>query len=300
MNKSILIWLLLITACSASHQNRTTDMSMPFDKQGHRGCRGLMPENTIPAMLKALDLGVTTLEMDVVITKDKKVVLSHDPWFAQDITTRPDGTYMGDREERRYNLYWMTYEQVKTFDVGLKPHPRFPQQQKMKVVKPLLSDLIDSVQQYMMTRKRPFPFYNIETKTQPDFDGVFHPAVPEFVELLMGVIDAKGIRDQVIIQSFDFRTLQYLHAHYPDVKTAMLIEDFDKRGLDAQLAALGFTPDIYSPAFQLVNKELLKACHAKHVRVIPWTVNDPQQMKKLKEMGVDGLISDYPDRYAEL
>lgn len=300
MNPYCLILFFLLTACKSSQQHQSTVMSIPFDKQGHRGCRGLMPENTIPAMLHALDLGVTTLEMDVVITKDKKVVLSHDQWFAQDITTKPDGSFMGEREERKFNIYWMTYEQVKTFDVGLKPHPRFPQQQKMKAVKPLLEDLVDSVQQYMMTRKRPFPFYNIETKTQPDFDGVFHPAVPEFVELLMGVIDAKGIRDQVIIQSFDFRTLQYLHEHYPDVKTAMLIEDSDKRGLDAQLAALGFTPTIYSPAFQLVNNTLIKACHAKQIRVIPWTVNDVQQMKRLKEMGVDGIISDYPDRYAEL
>jgi len=300
MKRYFLLLSCLIAACKAPRQAQTSTMPATFDKQGHRGCRGLMPENTIPAMLHALDLGVTTLEMDVVITKDKKVVLSHDQWFSQDITTKPDGSFMGEREERKFNIYWMTYDQVKTFDVGLKPHPRFPQQQKMKAVKPLLSDLVDSVQQYMMTRKRPFPFYNIETKTNPDFDGVFHPAVPEFVELLMGVINVKGIRDQVIIQSFDFRTLQYLHEHYPDVKTAMLIEAFDKRGLDDQLKALGFTPTIYSPAFQLVDAKLIKACHAKHIQVVPWTVNEVQQMKQLKTMGVDGLISDYPDRYAEL
>jgi glycerophosphoryl diester phosphodiesterase len=99
-----------------------------FDKEGHRGCRGLMPENTIPAMTRALDLGVTTLEMDIAITKDKQPVLSHEPWFAQDITTKPDGTYMKDLEERRFVIYWMTYEQVKTFDVGMNRLPRFPGQ----------------------------------------------------------------------------------------------------------------------------------------------------------------------------
>jgi glycerophosphoryl diester phosphodiesterase len=270
-----------------------------FDIQGHRGCRGLLPENTIPAMMKALDLGVTTLEMDVVITKDKKVVLSHDQWFAQEITTKPDGTYMGEREERKFNIYWMTYEEVKTFDVGMKPHPRFPQQQKMKVVKPLLSELIDSVRQYMMTSKRAFPDYNIETKSNPEFDGVFQPKPEEFVELLMGVIKEKGIEEHVIIQSFDFRTLQYLHQHYPAIKTAMLIEDFDKRSLEDQLKVLGFTPTIYSPDYSLVNKDLLKRCHQQNIKIIPWTVNDKETIGKLKAMGVDGIITDYPNLFKE-
>jgi glycerophosphoryl diester phosphodiesterase len=232
--------LLLIMNCSTTKnvQNPPRETTAEFDKQGHRGCRGLMPENTIPAMLKAIDLGVTTLEMDVVITKDKKVILSHEQWFGQEITTKPDGTYMGAREERKYNIYWMTYEQTKEFDVGMKPHPRFPQQQKMKVTKPLLSDVIDSVNRDMMTRRRPFPYYNIETKTNPEFDGVFQPKPDEFVELLMGVIKEKGIEDRVIIQSFDFRTLQYLHVKYPAIRTAMLIEDVDKRSLDEQEKAL--------------------------------------------------------------
>lgn len=289
-------------ACSPA--KNTQDPSLPggklvenFDKQGHRGCRGLMPENTWPAMKKALDLGVTTLEMDVVITKDKKVVLSHDQWFSEEITTKPDGTYMGPREERKFNIYWMTYEQVKTFDVGLKPHPRFPRQQKMKAIKPLLTDVIDSVRQYMMTRRKPFPYYNIETKTNPEFDGVFHPKPEEFVELLMNVIKEEGIEDRVIIQSFDFRTLQYLHQKYPEIKTAMLIEEEDKRSLDEQIKALGFTPTIYSPAYQLVDKKLVNKCHQQNMKVIPWTVNTKEEIDKLKAMGVDGIISDYPDLF---
>ncbi len=301
-NLFALFTLLSVMACS----NQKTVQKPPlgglgvdFDKQGHRGCRGLMPENTIPAMLKAIDLGVTTLEMDVVITKDKKVLLSHEQWFGQEITTKPDGTYMGAREERKYNIYWMTYEQTKDFDVGMKPHPRFPQQQKMKVTKPLLSDVIDSVNKDMMTRRRPFPYYNIETKTNPEFDGVFQPKPDEFVELLMAVIKEKGIEDRVIIQSFDFRTLQYLHKKYPGIKTAMLIEDFDKRSLDEQVKALGFIPTIYSPAFSLVNEKLLSSCHKQNMKVIPWTVNDKAKIEELKKMGVDGIITDYPNLFNE-
>lgn len=268
-----------------------------FDKQGHRGSRGLMPENTWPAMKAALGFGVTTLEMDVVITKDKKVVLSHDPWFAQDITTKPDGSYMGPREERKFNIYWMTYEQVKTFDVGLKPHPRFPRQEKMPAIKPLLSDVIDSVRQYMMTRRRPFPRYNIETKTNPEFDGVFHPKPEEFVDLLMEVINKEGIADFVTIQSFDIRTLQYLHRKYPAIQTALLIGEGDKRKPDEQVKTLGFIPSIYSPAYQLVTDKLVQQCHGQNMKIIPWTVNTKEEIEKLKTMGVDGIITDYPDLF---
>jgi glycerophosphoryl diester phosphodiesterase len=268
-----------------------------FDIEGHRGARGLMPENTWPAMRLALDLGVTTLEMDAVITKDKKVVLSHEPWFSHEITTKPDGEYIFEREERKYNIHWMTYDDVKTFDVGLKPHPRFPRQQKIKVAKPLLADLIDSIKVYMMQSRRPFPVYNIETKTDSIFDGVFHPKPSEFVELLMAVIKEKGIEEQVIIQSFDFRTLQYLHQKYPAIKTAMLVEADDPRSFDAQLKALGFIPTIYSPAYQVVTEKMIKKCHKIGMKIIPWTVNTKEEITKLQALGVDGIISDYPDLF---
>jgi len=300
MKQSFFLLLVFCMNCSPHKYVQNTplgDGGVVFDKQGHRGCRGLMPENTIPAMLKALDLGVTTLEMDIAITKDKKPVLSHEPWFAQDITTKPDGTYMGEWEERKYVIYWMSYEQVKTFDVGMKPHPRFPQQQKMKVVKPLLADVIDSCEKHATATGRSLPYYNIETKTDPQLDSVFHPMPAEFVDLLMSVINEKGIKDRVIIQSFDFRTLQYLHQKYPEMKTAMLIESFDKRTLAEQIKALGFVPTIYSPDYSLVNEDLIKKCHEQKIKVIPWTVDDKATIDKLKAMGVDGIITDYPNLF---
>lgn len=296
MRSLVVIVFFFVLSCSPS---KPVQMSTPsvFDKEGHRGCRGLMPENTIPAMLKALDLGVNTLEMDIVFTKDKKAVLSHEPFFNHEITTKPDGAFIVEKEEKKFNIFQMTYDEVKTYDVGLKPHPRFPKQEKIAAVKPLLADLFDSVKTYMMTRRRPFPYFNIETKTQAATDNIYHPAPKEFVDLLMGVIIEKGVQDQVIIQSFDFRTLQYLHQQYPHIKTAMLIEGFDKRGLDAQLKSLGFTPTIYSPEHTLVNEELLMKCHEQNIKVIPWTVNDKSRIEALKKMGVDGIITDYPDLF---
>jgi len=268
-----------------------------FDTQGHRGCRGLMPENTIPAMINALDLGVTTLEMDAVITKDNKVVMSHEPFFNHEITSKPDGSYVTESEEKSLNIFLMTYDEVKKYDVGIKPHPRFPKQKKMNVVKPLLSDLLDSVQNYVAIHKRPLPYFNIETKATPATDNVYHPEPARFVETLMSVIKEKRIQERVIIQSFDLRTLQYLHDKYPSVKTAMLIEDYDKRGLKDQLKALGFLPTIYSPEYSLVTEDLVKSCHGQKIKVIPWTVNDKVTIDKLKALGIDGIISDYPDLF---
>lgn len=279
-----------------------------FSLQGHRGCRGLMPENTIPAMLKAVDLGVNTLEMDICFSKDKKALLSHEPFFNHDISTTPDGSFITEKEEKNYNLYQMDYRLITKFDVGIKPHPRFPQQEKIKAVKPLLADVFDSVvahrkQEFQMRGrsllKLTLPYFNIETKTKPETDNVFHPAPAEFVELLMAVINEKNMDYLVTIQSFDFRTLQYLHAHYPRIRTAMLIEDYDKRTLEEQIAALGFKPTVYSPAYSLVTAELIKKCHDQKIKVIPWTVNDRKEMERLKGLGVDGIISDYPNLFNE-
>jgi glycerophosphoryl diester phosphodiesterase len=290
----LLLLVALVFACHAS--KKVSDPLLPdFDIEGHRGCRGLMPENTIPAMMKALELGVTTLEMDAVITKDKQVILSHEPFFNHEITTGPDGKYVTEEDERNLNIYRMTYAQTQTYDVGLKPHPRFPNQRRLKATKPLLREVIDNVEAYHKLKGGPGVFYNIETKSNPATDNKYHPSPDEYVNTLMKVVHGAGITDRVIIQSFDFRTLQVMHKRYPTVKTAALIEDYDKRPLEEHLRTLGFMPTIYSPAYSLVTKELIEKCHERHIRVIPWTVNDKAAIEQLKGVGVDGIITDYPD-----
>ncbi|MDI3321785.1 glycerophosphodiester phosphodiesterase [Pinibacter soli] len=267
-----------------------------FDLEGHRGGRGLMPENTIPAMLHAIDLGVTTLEMDVVFTKDMQPILSHEPFFNHDITTKPDGSFVTEKEQRSLNIYTMNYDSVKRYDVGLKPHPKFPEQKKMPAVKPLLTDVIDRVETYLKKNKKKKVFYNIETKTNKATDNIYHPEPAAFVDALMLVLIQKKITSRVIIQSFDFRTLEYLKTHYPSMKTALLIEDYDKKTFKEQLALAGFKPTIYSPAYKLVTRKLVEDCHSKNIKVIPWTVNDKAIYDSLVAKRVDGVITDYPDR----
>jgi glycerophosphoryl diester phosphodiesterase len=271
-----------------------------FDKQGHRGCRGLMPENTIPAFKKAIELGVTTLEMDTVITKDKKVLLSHEPFFNHEITTRFSGQLIEEKEEKSFNIYEMTYEQTTKFDVGIKQYPRFPLQQKLKTHKPLLVEVIDFAESYAKHLKKSPVYYNIETKCLPQTDTVFHPGPVEFVDLLMNVIRSKKIEQRVVIQSFDVRTLQYLRFKYPAIKTALLVEPPSNRSIQQQLNELGFVPTIYSPDYSMVDTQLVEYCKKMGMKLIPWTVNTIEEMQQLKDMSVDGVISDYPNLFVSL
>jgi Glycerophosphoryl diester phosphodiesterase len=291
--------LLLVAFVVACHVTQKIEKpAFPsFDKEGHRGCRGLMPENTIPAMMKALELGVTTLEMDAVITKDKQVILSHEPFFSHEITTKPNGEYVTEEEEKSLNIYQMSFAETQQYDVGMKPHPRFPQQQKLRATKPLLREVIEDAEAFTKLKGRPAVFYNIETKTQPATDNIYHPTPEEFVNQLMKVVNSKNIGPRVIIQSFDFRTLKVLHKRYPQIKTAALVEASDKRSFEDILLHLGFTPTIYSPAAELVTKELIHQCHRRNVKIIPWTVNDKNAIAELTKMGVDGIITDYPDLF---
>ena len=292
----LLLVIVMVVACHVVNKPGSSNLPS-FDIQGHRGCRGLMPENTIPAMITALQLGVTTLEMDAVITKDRQVILSHEPFFSHDISTKPDGIPVDISEEKKFNIYQMTYFETQQFDVGLKQHPRFLKQKKLAATKPLLADVIDSVENYCRLHQLRPPFYNIETKSQPITDNIFHPAPEPFVDLLMQVVNHKGIGERVIIQSFDFRTLQVMNKKYPLIKTAALIEDYDKRSIDTQLTQLSFLPTIYSPHYSLVNEALIKKCHEQNIRIIPWTVNDKPSIDKLRQMKVDGIITDFPDLF---
>lgn len=266
-----------------------------LDRQGHRGCRGLMPENTIPAMKKALDLGVRTLELDVVISKDNQVVVSHDPFMAADISTRPDGSPVAKADEKGLNLYRMTYADIRRFDVGRKPHPQFPQQQKRAAYKPLLSELIDSVEAYTQMKKLPPPYYNIEIKMTPLTDGVYHPDPATFVDLAMGVIRRSQLGSRFTIQSFDVRPLQLLHRQHPDVPQSYLTANL--KSLAENLAALGFNPTVYSPYYKTVTAELVNACHEQGMKIIPWTVNTKAEIDSLTKLGVDGIITDYPNLF---
>jgi glycerophosphoryl diester phosphodiesterase len=257
-----------------------------------------MPENSIPAMLHAVELGVRTLELDCTISADGKVVVSHDVFMSSDIMLKPDGSLISQEEEKQYAIYKMTYDSIRLFAEGAKPHPQFPGQMKLRTYKPLLSDLIDSVEGYVKRHHLKPVYYNMETKSSLEGDNIYHPGPEKFVALIMDVVKAEGIASRVIIQSFDPRTLVIVHRDYPAQVTALLIGN--KESFEKNIADLGFSPSIYSPYYDLVNAELVKKAHDRKVAVLPWTVNEETDMKAMGDLGVDGIISDYPDRLVKL
>jgi glycerophosphoryl diester phosphodiesterase len=269
-----------------------------FDLQGHRGARGMKPENTIPAFIAALDTGVTTIELDLAVTKDKKLVVSHEPWMSAAFCLKPDRSAITEKEEKKLNIFQMTYDQVKQYDCGSKGNSRFPKQQKMQVSKPLLVDVITAVEDHIRSYSQYEVDYNIEIKSSPEGDKKFHPAPQEFSDMVYNLIDQYLPWERIVIQSFDFRVLKYWHEKHPDVRLAALVEN--KKTVSENLSNLGFKPSIYSPDFKLLSADDVKYLHQQKIRVIPWTVNEDADIKAVKDMGVDGLITDYPNHAAKL
>jgi glycerophosphoryl diester phosphodiesterase len=284
----VLLFVLVSVTCSAQ-------IYMPrFEVQGHRGARGLKPENTIPAFITALDSGVMTLEMDVVITKDKQVILSHEPFMSASICLDTAGRPISEKDEKKYNIYEMTYAEVSKYDCGSRGNEKFLQQEKIALSKPLLRDVIVAVEDHIKSSTLYEVDYNIEIKSSPDGDKKFHPSVEEYSDLVYRVVNDYLPLERVVIQSFDFRVLRYWKKKYPHIRLAALVENI--KSIESNLADLGFNPSIYSPYYKLLSKDKVTQLHKRKIRVIPWTVNDEKEMLALKGMGVDGFITDYPDR----
>ncbi len=262
-----------------------------FDIQGHRGARGLLPENSTDGFLHAADLGVTTLELDVVIAGDSTVVVSHEPWMSETICSDTTGQAITHGES--HNIFQLPYAAVARYDCGSRGHPDFPRQKKQPAIKPRLIDVIEAVEKHTERRGVKPLHYNIEIKSRREWDGVYTPAPPVFLQLVYDVVISSGVMDRVTVQSFDMRSLQAAHHLGAPWQLALLVlSDTD---LASILTRLGFTPQIFSPAFRLVEESLVHAAHARGMRIVPWTVNEVSDMIRLKALGVDGLITDYPD-----
>lgn len=269
-----------------------------IDIQGHRGCRGLMPENTIPGFIRALESGVTTLEMDVAIAADHSVVVSHDPFFHHYISTGPNRLEINEKNMLTHNIFKMDYLTIASYDVGLKPHPNFPLQRKIPAIKPKLSMVFDTVEAYLKANDLPTVQYSIELKRNPKYDNQFHPDGETFVNDVLRVLAKYDLDKRIILQCFDIETLQLIHRKKPNIKLAYLIAS--STDFVDNVDRLGFVPEIYSPAHKLVDTKLVQYCNDQGMRLTPWTVNEVRDLERMMLLGVHGLISDYPDRAIEI
>ena len=271
-------------ACKGLEKNRPAIVAAGFDWQGHRGCRGLMPENSLPAFLHALDFqAIKTLELDLAVSKDGHLVVSHEPWFNPAICTLPNGDSISRRDAERYLIYERTLTEIQGFDCGSKGNTRFPAQQRQRIYKPTLAEVVAAVRARLGGKDIR---WNIEIKSQPDWDGIRTPAVAAFARLVVEELRHLGIEHQATVQSFDVRALQAVKKLDASITLALLIENAN--GFDYNIDQLGFQPNIYSPYYLLVNKKLVRQCHSKGIQLIPWTVNDVNSMRRLIRLG--GLV----------
>lgn len=280
------------SACKTS--SKTGGRSSVFFKVGHRGTRGLMPENTIPAMEKGIEVGANTVELDVHITRDGQVLVYHDESFNPDYTSMPDGSDIPKDQRKKYTFYQMDYPEIRKFIIGRKDYPAFPQQQRMDCYTPLLGEMIDSVEAFVLRRHLPPVYWLVEIKSKEKTDGYEQPAPEEYVRLLLPVLDARHLGNRLIVQSFDMRPLQVIHRQRPDIRLGFLTDDKNKT-FDDNIRDLGFIPAFYNPNYHLVTTTLVKQCHDKKILIEPWTVETQDIMQQMKSLGVDGIITDYPN-----
>ncbi len=242
---------------------------------GHRGARAMRPENTIPAFEYAIGIGADVLEMDVAVTKDNVLVISHDPHINGEICTGPHPGVA---------IHELTLRELREYDCGTLKNPRFPKQQ------PAPGTRIPTLDEVLNLSERGNIQFNIETKSFPDHRELTPP--PEvFSRMMLDVIRKHKLESRVIVQSFDFRTLRAMKRLAPEIRLAALWEGAARPFVD--IAREG-EAKIISPEFKLVTPQQVKASHAAKLEVVPWTANTPEDWQRLIDAGVDAIISDDP------
>lgn len=272
----------------------SSDSPLQLEVHGHRGCRGLFPENTLPAFLHATALGVDVLEMDVVVSSDGHVVVSHEPWMNPLICLDPLGQRLVAGQEQEHNIYRLPYATIRTYDCGLLQHPAFPEQRSLPAYKPLLSEVVQQVDNFVRSGARPAIRFSIEVKSSAAGDGVWHPEPGLYAQLVIDQLQLSYIVDRTTLLSFDHRVLQQVRRRLPELALCLLVEDNTR--LEEHLKILGFVPNVYGPHCGLVTPALMAFARSKGMAVVPWTVNTEAQMQRLLQLNVAGITTDYPDR----
>lgn len=266
-----------------------------FQIHGHRGCRGLLPENTIPAFLHALRLGVDVLEMDVVLSADQQVVVAHEPWLSARLGLSPTGQQIDPAHEKEFNLYQLPYEAIRASVVGTLPHPAFPEQQQLATYRPLLGEVFTAIEAACQQLDRAPVGYSIELKSTRETEHVFHPAPASFTAQVLAAIP-EHLLSRTTLLCFDYWVLQAARAINPSIRVCLLIEmPFEPRSLFKEL---GFVPDVFGPSYKLLSEPVLAELRLLYpqLQVIPWTVNEVAAMVAMQAIGVDGITTDYPNR----
>ena len=261
-----------------------------IDVQGHRGARGYLPENTLPSFARALEIGVSTLELDVGVTRDGVVVIHHDRGLNPDIARDADGQWV----RKPVPIHALTYAELQRYDVGrLRPGSsyarHFPQQQPLDGTRiPRLAEL------FSLTKKRATIRFNIEPKMDADAPNETLPAEP-FARALIAEVRKAGMQQRTTVQAFHWPALKVVEREAPEMATVYCTEG---AGSDpARVREAG--GKIWSPDFEQVTPAKLAQARQWGMKITVWTVNEPADIARMIDMGVDGMASDYPDRVLE-
>lgn len=257
-----------------------------IDVHGHRGARAVLPENTLIAFQEALDSGVEYLELDMGVSKDNVIVVTHDQYINPNICQYENG----QRITKKIPIRSLTLQEIKELDCGTLINKKFPKQVPAPGQKiPTLEEVFELVQKSSLPVAKTVQF-NIETKIEEDLPELT-PTPEEFVKLVMEVVRKFEFEKRIILQSFDYRTLKAIRATHPSIRTSALIEGFFANVLRV---AREVKPDIVSPDYSLLSKNIVNELHKMGIKVVPWTANDPKSWSKLISWGVDGIITDDP------
>ncbi|PUE51808.1 glycerophosphodiester phosphodiesterase [Limnohabitans sp. 2KL-51] len=313
MRLKVALCALLMALSLPSPAQRTIDL------QGHRGARGLLAENTLPSFALALQMGVTTLELDVVVTQDDVLVISHDPALNPDITRDAQGRFLSNKGP---DIRQLTFERLQSYDVGrIKPTSRYAQtfsaQKDLDGVRiPRLKDLFELVKAQGHTQVK----FAIETKITPQRPDQT-PDPERFVQLLLKEIKEHSMSERVQILSFDWRTLQAVQKTAPGMPTVYItaqLAALDNLGIKAgqpsawtagfQHAQHGSVPKMikaaggthWSSFWRELDAQKVREAQSLGLKVLAWTVNDRETMGQMLDLGVDGLVTDRPDIAIEL
>ncbi|AWM34055.1 glycerophosphodiester phosphodiesterase family protein [Hymenobacter nivis] len=264
---------------------------------GHRGCRGLLPENTLPGFLHAAALGVDVLEMDVVISADQQVVVSHDPWLATHLCRDAEGLRIAPAEERQHNLYHMSYAAIRQCDCGSLPHAGFPEQQPVAAPKPLLREVLAATEALPRPPGARRLRYSVEIKCTPSGDNLYHPEPAQFLALVLAELVAAGVVAHTTLLCFDPRILRLARAQRGLGLALCLLSESGQPWPNA-IAELGFRPDVFGPNYESVTPIAVAELRRLYpgTGLVPWTVNNPVDIRHVVSMGVEGLTTDYPNR----
>lgn len=268
-------------------------LNLQVEAQGHRGCAGLMPENSIPGFIRALELGVRTLELDLVMNADSQLVVSHEPWMSEEYCQGSGGSEV----EGRPSILNMTSADIEQYDCGSSPYSKFPDQVKTPASKPTLRDVIDAIEadgRFDLSNIK----WNIEIKYRDEWVGKFCPSRKVYLDSFYDEVKALGISQKTILQCFDAQLLKMAHDRNAGVPLSYLVNNY--KGLDRNLEELGFIPAYYSPNYRRVYPRMVKKAHEKGIEVLVWTVDKTDAMEKMMRFGVDGIITNYPDRLLSL